>query len=384
MSDTITILGASVRAAAQSAVKAGLRVVAGDHFADVDTSEVAGCIEVQNYPAGLVDVCKEAQPGPWMYTGALENHLDVLAECARIRPLWGCHADTVAAVRDPFEWTRAIAAAGVHVPRVLSNAPVRSEAVSWLQKPLRSAAGHGVRVWRREGNDLSSGCYLQEYIPGIPMGASFVAAGGKATLLGICEQLIGRGELGGSGFRYCGSVGPLRLPRAILQQAELIGNVLAQAFELRGLFGVDMILHRRQFWPIEINPRYTASMELIERATGKSLVALHIAACKQNRLETKDQCLWPAPPNATILAKGILFDERPLRVAGDLCAMNQVSPSGGNLIADIPAVGSEIRPGSPILTLFAAGESRTAARKALLHRANWLRHAAPLSESVVP
>ena len=53
--------------------------------------------------------------------------------------------------------------------------------------------------------------------------------------------------------------------RAVLDK---LGTVLAQAFRLVGLFGVDGVLDAERFWPVEVNPRYTASVEVLEGATG--------------------------------------------------------------------------------------------------------------------
>ena len=45
------------------------------------------------------------------------------------------------------------------------------------------------------------------------------------------------------------------------------------AFGLAGWFGVDFILRDGIPWPVEINPRYTASVEIHELASGRSLLA---------------------------------------------------------------------------------------------------------------
>ena len=52
---------------------------------------------------------------------------------------------------------------------------------------------------------------------------------------------------------------------------------------LRGLFGVDAVRTEAGLYVIEVNPRYTASMELIERATNCSLVGLQRDAFEPGR-----------------------------------------------------------------------------------------------------
>ncbi len=50
----LMILGASTRAAAQSAVRAGFQPVCADHFADEDLFEVAEVLPLSGYPHGLL------------------------------------------------------------------------------------------------------------------------------------------------------------------------------------------------------------------------------------------------------------------------------------------------------------------------------------------
>ena len=42
-----------------------------------------------------------------------------------------------------------------------------------------------------------------------------------------------------------------------------------------GLNGLDFVARDGVPYPIEVNPRYSASMELVERATARSLFAIH-------------------------------------------------------------------------------------------------------------
>jgi len=87
----LLILGASARAAAQSALRAGCRRVwAADLFADADLRACAEVVQVRDYPHGLEAAISQAPDGPWMYTGALENHPRLVDRLARLHPLLGC------------------------------------------------------------------------------------------------------------------------------------------------------------------------------------------------------------------------------------------------------------------------------------------------------
>src|SRR6185312_4121117 len=52
---------------------------------------------------------------------------------------------------------------------------------------------------------------------------------------------------------------------------------VTREFGLRGVCGIDFIARGATPYAIEVNPRPTASMELVERATGRSIWLAHVA-----------------------------------------------------------------------------------------------------------
>src|SRR5439155_20384968 len=115
MTDHLLILGASVRAAAFSALRAGLKPWCLDLFADLDLRAKCPVVAVaaSRYPKGLAALAREAPPGPWMYTGGLENRRRLIRQLTRERPLWGNDDTALAKARDPFALPQALAAAGL-------------------------------------------------------------------------------------------------------------------------------------------------------------------------------------------------------------------------------------------------------------------------------
>src|SRR5262245_37896608 len=100
--ESLLLIGASVRAAAGSALRAGLRPWCADLFADADLAAVCPVQRLPgDYPRGFIALAKSAPPGPWLYTGGLENWPDVVAAIASERTLWGNDADVLQRVRDP-------------------------------------------------------------------------------------------------------------------------------------------------------------------------------------------------------------------------------------------------------------------------------------------
>jgi predicted ATP-grasp superfamily ATP-dependent carboligase len=379
-SASMLIVGASARAAAMSAARAGLSPITADLFADVDLRRLCAASRVDDYPAGFLKVIKATACDGWIYTGALENHPELIQQLASIQPLWGNGAAISRAVRDPVALAETLKSSGLDSPAVEATDLNLPRDGSWLRKPRRSAGGAGIEpVTAAKEPHSARDVYFQQRIAGELRAAVFVSANGSAALLGVTRQLIGEPWTGASGFRYCGSIGPLTVSsaeRAIWQQ---IGKCLARAFRLVGLWGVDAIVADDRVWPVEVNPRYTASVEVLERALGLRALLHHYQACTTGDL--------PVPidqkPRACV-GKAILYAPCAIRVEGDLAAwLATVDQSQQQQpwpdLADIPQSGSQIAAGWPIATLLTEASSSAGCETILQRRAAELFDAARMS-----
>src|SRR5206468_9397103 len=118
--------------------------------------------------------------------------------------------------------------------------------------------------------------YFQKRIAGGSFSALFIASQGEASLIGVTRQLTGTPGLP---FAYRGSIGPVSISEGLKARLDEMGRVLVSEFALVGLFGVDYILRDGEAWPVEVNPRYTASVEVLELSLRRSLMAEHLRAC---------------------------------------------------------------------------------------------------------
>ncbi|MBP86273.1 MAG: hypothetical protein CMJ64_06100 [Planctomycetaceae bacterium] len=348
----LLIVGASARAAAASANRAGLIPLAIDRFDDADLGEL--CEQRRTYcsASAVPRLADELPEGDWIYAGPFENHWRVLQSLAAKRRLLGNDFEMVKQVRDPSKLYDCLQEAGLFSPRVCHFVRELDDG-RWLNKPLRSGGGYGIedylpekRETRRDlGNRRADGSYYyQQYVPGASCSAIFVAANKQATLLGVTEQLIGPRWNAASRYQYAGSIGPLTLPPAADRQVRQLGASLSEWFDLQGLYGVDFILSEDNVWPVEVNPRYTASVEVIELATDLSLLRWHLLACLK-------QCLpsvaIPEPLN--VAGKLILYAKQAIKVSES--SLEQISERIDGVIADIPRVGTELTSGAPICTV---------------------------------
>jgi len=355
--DHVLLAGVSTRALAQSAARAGYRVSAVDPFGDIDLRTVAEVVPLRPFGADEVArVARSVPAGLVAYTSNLENHPAVITELARGRRLLGNPPDVLEQVRNPLQLARAVAAGGFAGPRTRASAPLDAGAVRhWLLKPRRSGGGHGTVVWGR-GRRVPRGAYLQERIAGIPASIVFAADGRDITPLGLTRQLVGEQAFGAWGFRYCGSLlasgdaAVFPLEAELLRRAVDLARSITRTFGLRGLNGIDFIASDGVPYPIEVNPRYSASMELVERGGQPSLFQTHVDACAGR--------LGEAPATAAdVLGKAIIFARHD--VAIDDPARWRVD------LADIPHAGERISAGRPICTVFARARTAHACRAAL-------------------
>jgi len=382
----VVIVGASVRAWAASAHRAGFAIHAADLFADRDLAALgaATAVTAAEYPAGLLAAADGYPPGPWCYTGALENHPDLIDQLAARRPLAGNHGPAVRRVRSHRLLAAALADSGLRYPATRSTPAALPTDGSWLSKPVASAGGRGIVPWvgaQTDGDGGASGGarVWQERISGTPVAASYVLGDRSPRWLGASRQLIGVGRWQARPFAYCGSVDmpPTTMGERQQAQWERIGAMLEHDFGLCGAVGVDAIeTADGELVVIEVNPRPTASMELFERRSGESVAARHLA------IDGPSRWLNPAPAaGGGTWAKAVVRTpfpvkiEAPLEERFDAILAAWTGQDGWPALADIPRRGTAADTGMPLLTVFAVADSATAALRVLDERTATIMHA---------
>src|SRR4029079_11746338 len=115
------IVGASARAAAASAVRAGFQPVTADLFADLDLRRIATATRISPYPDGFLDWLSPLALPCWMYTVAMENHPELIDQMAWIAPLWGNAGDVLHEVRNPFTLAASLCDAGLPFPETRTS-----------------------------------------------------------------------------------------------------------------------------------------------------------------------------------------------------------------------------------------------------------------------
>ena len=350
----VLIAGISTRAAAESAARAGFAVTAIDAFADLDQHAAVRSLSLRRDLGAPVTAHAAARAARSVacdavaYRSSFENHPRAVSTLAAGRALWGNSPEVLRRVRDPMPVGARSPPAGLAVPasycqgrsepprhagRVARSATPFScigpcadpasagpeRTAEWLVKPLASGGGHRVRPWRR-ATRVPRGCYLQELVDGTSGSVVFVAAGGRAVPLGISRQLAGDRAFGASGYRYCGNIlaaagdAVFARDQALVDAACALASAVAEEFGLVGVNGIDFVARDASPYAIEVNPRWSASMELVERAYGLSVFGAHAAACTAGALPAFD--LARARRGAGAIGKAVVFARRDV-VIGD-------------------------------------------------------------------
>ena len=377
---SLLILGASTRAAAASAVRAGFDPVCADRFGDEDLRRIASVIAVDNDLHRTLEAVKGLPPTPWIYTGSLENDPKFIASVSERHPLLGNPREALRKVRDPCWLERTLTAHDLPALRVRSNRSsdayvrtdnrpdvgVRSTGECWLLKPTRGGGGCRITVWSGQPLPTNEHSYFQEQRLGTPMSALLMGRPDSAELIGVCEQLIGPAFGAPTEFGYAGSIGPIAVSDLTRELLQRLGDTLTREAQLRGLFGIDFILADDIPWLVELNPRYTASVEVLEQAFGRALLAEHASACGH-----RTEIIRERPATPCIIGKQIIYATSD-RTAPRLESLFE--PDGNTpespLIADIPAPGSCIATGWPVCTVFAEAETIDDCRMRLSSRSH--------------
>ena len=275
------------------------------------------------------------------------------------RTIWGARGEAIERVRHPPQLAEGLAEVKQRMlpVRLAHEQPPRDG--TWVVKPLASAGGRGISVWDETAPapSLHSRHYFQQRVSGPVYSATFLAETepGDVRFIGLTRQLVGCPELHAGSFAWCGNIGPVFLPIEAEFLVRRWGNILKWKFGLTGLYGIDFIVDAAgEPWLLEVNPRLTGSVEVLELACGLSLLADHIACYDPSATAFARE--FAAPPviaQDERLGRAILY--APHRLRSQIPLPEPVQWESAPLIADIPEFGTLIDSGQPVCSVYAWG-----------------------------
>lgn len=340
----LIVIGASVRAATEAAARDGWEVSAVDQFGDADTRRAARAWYRLPSPGHLGQLIARLPSGGVMVTGGMEGWYETLDVIRRDREVWVPATEVLRTVREPRFLEAVARYCGFSFPEWREIREGAAPA-GWLVKSRRLSGGRGVTVATPVPS--GDGCYLQERAAGRPFGAAFLASGSDTQLIGLTRSMTR--AIGCYPFLYAGSVGPVAIRAERHQNLVRLGETIRERAGLQGLFGVDLLLSpaTERVTLLEINPRYTAGMELFEPCLGRSLVTCHVDVWRGQ---------MPRLPVTPVggRVKRVVWARHLLRWKS--CWQDQIVKAVPTVtLHDLPQPGAAIDAGEPLVTVWAEG-----------------------------
>ncbi|MCA9130607.1 MAG: ATP-grasp domain-containing protein [Planctomycetales bacterium] len=295
----VAVVAFSARSLAEATAISGPRPLVADCFGDQDTRASASAflpLDASHESACLATVAEikaiAGRQALILLGGGAENWTCLTSMLAENFHVLGAQPRQMAEVRKIDFLQRTANASGVAFPRTFAS-PVACERQSLvfadcINKPFNGAGG--VRIHRSHSSrplsaepfttaSTPTGFYLQELVDGRSLGASFLLGQTGTQLVGITSSLSSHQWPGPSEFIYRGSLGPLPISDTHRHQLLAAAEYVQRQVGILGWIQMDLILDGGgQLWLLEINPRWTAGMEIFVMA-GTDLVQQHAAAC---------------------------------------------------------------------------------------------------------
>lgn len=331
------LLGNSVRYLAQSGQRADVRVIALDRFADQDTQIAAAF--ARGLPEAkferMAEVFRELQLPrdiPWSYAAGFEQSPEGLSDLLLQYPrLLGNSPKVLRLLSDARRLFPLLDVLHIDYPEVVFAPP--PDLTGWLYKA--SARQGGMAVQSAQQAPWSNAGFYQRRLSGKTVSLLFAADAQEARPIGF--NRIGVVSRQQADFRFArvlsGYVPAPSLAGQMLQAARRLTRALA----LRGVNGLDFMLHGGKAWLLDINARPPASLELYEAALPRGGLLTHLDAC-EGRL--------PVMPQSAAL-RGMEIVYAPAR-----CRFS--STEWPEWVSDRPADDSQVEAGHPLASVHAS------------------------------
>ncbi len=296
-----------------------------------------------------------------------------------------------------FSNATSVDATGIRFPETLWQPLVNSSRLAedlWLCKPRHAAGGHAIST-TSPSSPPPEQHYYQRRILGHPLGVTCILQPqGRVHVLGATSSLTETQWPGPSEFIYRGSIGPTELSYQQHQQISSLCQTIQRDTGCRGWLQLDFIEDPYgQLWLLELNPRWSAGMEVLLRS-GLNPVAFHLAAwgygsgisgvrghdtgsCATGFVGHDSESCVTTYSATSCWGKGVVYADRELRLTKEKILRLQALPRDN--YADLPALDIippdqpvlVLRPGQPLLTVLSCS-----APQQLLEQLHQLREVA--------
>ena len=244
-------------------------------------------------------------------------------------------------------------------------------------KPFQSVGGIGItelvgtNSFADDFTKEQSTFYFQKRLPGEPIGVTFLTSEYGSTLVGATSAWMPNADSLGMNYVYRGSYGPVVLTDEQLLKLQRFARMAGHDSGLLGLWQADFLRYEGELTLLEINPRWSASMDILEVCLDVGLMKMHHACINTSVSqaifsEFANDCLDGAKNAiALMLGKLVVYANDSFNVTQRQSDAWWSRKWGCDLrsllnecqFADIPCAGTTIAKGDPILTVLTTGYS---------------------------
>lgn len=382
------VVGFSCRALAQSVRRSGMDPWVIDCCGDLDTLDIA----TRYSPIDSLDNCplltetiaswrSEGEFGGVFFAGGIERLPSIY-----LAPNVSSGSISFSRMRSWETWMRWALQSGMEFPETHSIVGLKSSGHvlpwtegenddTWLIKDHWQAGGLGISrfdpvvgtrnfEWGRNAWESSDRLLLQRQIEGEGVGVSFLSGKTGAVAIGGVNALPLHPHPW-SDFIYRGSSGPMALEPQEWERLDNFAERVTQESGWLGVWNADFLRTADDRWVLlEINPRWSAGMELLDRNWEHSIAWHHHNVCgnaleplfwdEQKRLICRERLQIDAPVRKEILylAKPWRATERAITGMWERRWEIPFTSSEPCWVADIPRADTELGAGFPLCSLF--------------------------------
>lgn len=347
MKGRVLVAGFATRHVAASAVRAGYEVHAIDAFCDRDlswlTKSCKSFEELDELPGLVQEVCEKIPVDIFVVTSGAEDMETGRSVCGT-PPGKAREFTDKNSIQNFFEEIDA------PVPGILGGGLYPA-----MLKPCHGAGGWRNQIVSSEKEEEGfremwpDVPYIrQEVVEGVPCSVSCIAADGQAKAVAANMQYM-RGGDGERAYGFAGAATPYLRGEAagLFGEAERIVSLSG----CTGSVGVDFMLCDDGISAIEINPRFQATLDIVEMSMDFNIFRAHVEAAGGILPKSR-------PEAKRFAARKVLFADRDLTVRDDL---GSLCPR----VADIPWKGTEIEEGSAVISAYGLGATMEATAESL-------------------
>ena len=287
-----------------------------------------------------------------------EGKYDVLRQANEILPLYANSLPVFKSLENPNSFFETLKLLEVPFPQVNLSANSFEELGSdWILKDLGSSGGRGIK--KTVGRKSRNSEYFQKQLSGTTVSLSFFADGKNFIPLGYSKPAtIQQSNLP---FVFCGLDGPIELDNSIDQEALRISKLIVQKFKLKGFNGIDFLVFNRAVYFIDLNPRITASFEILQESYNFCFFEKHIHLTGRSPANTL------IPKSFPVIQKKIFSGFRIIYAKSDFYMNEQYQKVffKNKFLINIPNKKYFFKEHEPVCSVFLTNNSISTLQKAL-------------------